>query len=491
MANNDLAFRFTEEKYASKSEVMKDLNTSLVDNIWNNIITYRKQYNQGLSLHSFAKAEYVLCNCQFIISKTAQAEMKLLRVMRELSALTEEDYKAFEFSSYQTLLKSVAKNNELDDSDIRMRGVLRNEIKALDKANLILPRYIEALNFIKKNYTRNIDVNFVNELHGILTGDQYSSLRSKEDDNAANRVVIDRIYTAAPVGLIEPLFTELCEFINNASFSAVIKAYITYYYLIMVKPYAKYSEETAALLAKAVIARESMGEMASVLPLEHLLAESKEDLAKLYNNSQRYNDLTYFVRYGLDFNENVINQLIDRLVDFKAQTIKEEFYAPDVEEVKVEEVKPEPVPAPAPIATPVQETRVERVVELKPTPTPTPAPAPEPVKEERRIVINEQKEEQKLEEIAISYIPRGIDEAEARRLEVHLLELDPSLKKGEAKFYARHCTLGKMYTIQQFKQANRCAYETARTGMEHLVELGYYRKEQIKNKFVYTPINRR
>ena len=137
MANSDLAFRFTEEKYASKSEVMKDLNTSLVDNIWNNIITYRKQYNQGLSLHSFAKAEYVLCNCQFIISKTAQAEMKLLRVMRELSALTEDDYKAFEFSSYQTLLKSVAKNNELDDSDIRMRGVLRNEIKALDKANLI------------------------------------------------------------------------------------------------------------------------------------------------------------------------------------------------------------------------------------------------------------------------------------------------------------------------------------------------------------------
>ena len=34
MANSDLAFRFTEEKYASKSEVMKDLNTSLVDNIW-------------------------------------------------------------------------------------------------------------------------------------------------------------------------------------------------------------------------------------------------------------------------------------------------------------------------------------------------------------------------------------------------------------------------------------------------------------------------
>ena len=490
MANTDLAFRFTEEKYASKSEVMKDLNTSLVDNIWANIIAYRKQYNQPLGLHTFSKSEYVLCNCQFIISKNAQAEMKLLRVMREVSALAEDDYRSLEFACYQSLLKSVAKNNGLDDSDIRMRGVLRDEIKNLDSANLILPRYIKALNHIKKSYVRNIDINFVNEVHALLTGEETSSLRSAEDSNAANKVVIDRVYTAAPVGLIEPLMNELCEFVNNASLSPVIKAYIAYYYLIMIKPYSSYNEEVASLLSKVVIARESMGEIACILPLEHLLVESKDDLAKLYTNTQRYNDLTYFVRYGLDFNENVINLLIDKIIDFRSQTIKEEFYAPDVEtkpEPVVEQVAPTPTPAPAPK---VEEVRVEPV---RPAPTPQPVPEPQPqvVKEERRIVINEEKEEQKLDEIAISYIPRGLDEAEARRLEVHLLELDPSLKKGEARFYARHCTLGKMYTIQQFKQANRCAYETARTGMEHLVELGYYRKEQIKNKFVYTPINRR
>lgn len=473
MANTDLAFRFTEEKYASKTEVMRDLNTSLVDNIWANIIAYRKQYNQGLNLHSFNKSQYVLCNCQFIISKNAQAEMKLLRVMREISSLSEEDFRSFEFSAFQSLLKSVAKNNKLDDSYIRMRAILRNEIRALDKENLILPRYIEALNHVKKSYVRSVDINFINEIHAILVGDEFASFRTKEDESAANKVVIDRIYTAAPVGLIEPLMNELCAFVNDAALSPVIKAYIAYYYLIMVKPYAKYSEETACLLAKAIIARESMGEIALILPLEHLLAESKEDLAKLYNDSQRYNDLTYFVRYGLDFNEVVINQLIDKIVDFKAQAIKEEFYAPE-EEKKVEE----PLPV-------VEEVKVEPVKEEAASPEPAPVKKPEP------IIINEVKEEQKLEEIAISYIPRGLDEREAQRLEVHLLELDPSLKKGEAKFYARHCTLGKMYTIQQFKQANRCAYETARTGMEHLVELGYYRKEQVKNKFVYTPINRR
>lgn len=476
MANTDLAFRFTEEKYASKSEVMRDLNTSLVDNIWANIIAYRKQYNQPLNIHSFNKSEYVLCNCQFIISKNAQVEMKLLRVMREVSSISDEDYKAFEFNLYQSLLKSVAKSNGLDDSDIRMRNVLRNEIRSYDKDTLILPHYIQGLNYVKKNYVSNVDINYINGLHALLTGDEDSSFRNEEDTNAANRVVIDRIYTAAPVSLIEPLMNELCEFINNSSLSPVVKAYIAYYYLVMIKPYASYSIETACLLAKSIIARESMGEVALILPLEHLLIEPKEDLAKLYNDTQRYNDLTYFVRYGLDFNENVINQLIDKIVDFKAQTIKEEFYAPEVEDVKdeakvVEEVKAEEI-----------KEEPAKVLEEK-----------EPIakKKEEAIVINDVKEEQRLEDIAISYIPRGLDEKEAQRLEVHLLELDPSLKKGEAKFYARHCTLGKMYTIQQFKQANRCAYETARTGMEHLVALGYYRKEQIKNKFVYTPINRR
>ena len=475
MANTDLAFRFTEEKYASKQEVMKDLNTSLVDNIWANIIAYRKQYNVGLKLHSFNKSEYVLCNCQFIISKNAQAEMKLLRVMREVSPINDVDYKSLEFICFQSLLKSVAKNNDLDDSDIRMRAVMRQEIKGLDEANMILPRYIEALNHVKKNYVGTIDIDYINGLYGILRGNSGASFRTKEDESAANKVVVGRVYTAAPVGIIEPLMNELCEFINNSTLSPIIKAYIAYYYLMMVKPYSRYSEEVALLVAKSIIARESMGEIACILPLEHVLIQPQEDVDKLYTNTQKYNDVTYFVRYGLDFNDNVINQLIDRIINFKTQSIKEEFYAPE-EEVKeevVEEVKPAPVE--------VKEEKEEQplVEEVKPTP------------QEKKVVIKEETEAQPLDQLAVTYVPRGLDEKEAQRLEVHLLELDPALKKGEARFYARHCTLGKMYTIQQFKQFNRCAYETARTGMEHLAELGYYRKEQIKNKFVYTPIDRR
>ena len=94
------------------------------------------------------------------------------------------------------------------------------------------------------------------------------------------------------------------------------------------------------------------------------------------------------------------------------------------------------------------------------------------------------------EELAVAYIPVALDEKQAVLLEQDLLERDPELKKGEAKFYARHCTKGKKYTIAQYKKSLRCAYETARTSMDHLAELLYYRKEKIKNKYVYIPVER-
>ena len=45
------------------------------------------------------------------------------------------------------------------------------------------------------------------------------------------------------------------------------------------------------------------------------------------------------------------------------------------------------------------------------------------------------------------------------------------------------------YTISSFKEFADCAYETARTSMDFLCDVGLYEKRQIKNKFIYTPVN--
>jgi hypothetical protein len=52
MGNDDLAIRFSNETYATRSEVAKALHTSLIDSIWTNIIKYRGQFTRYLSLHA-------------------------------------------------------------------------------------------------------------------------------------------------------------------------------------------------------------------------------------------------------------------------------------------------------------------------------------------------------------------------------------------------------------------------------------------------------
>lgn len=69
-----------------------------------------------------------------------------------------------------------------------------------------------------------------------------------------------------------------------------------------------------------------------------------------------------------------------------------------------------------------------------------------------------------------------------------MLQLYPLLKKKEANFYITHCTIGLNYTISQFQNFEQTVYETARTSMDNLAKLGFYKKRQIGKKFVYTPI---
>ncbi len=78
----------------------------------------------------------------------------------------------------------------------------------------------------------------------------------------------------------------------------------------------------------------------------------------------------------------------------------------------------------------------------------------------------------------------GLEETEYAR---RLVEMHPLLKYHQALFFATHRALGRYYSISQFKEFNDCAYETARTSMDFLTSIGLYRKEQVKNKFVYTP----
>ena len=498
MANNELAMRFTETNYATKQEVRKELKMSLIDNIWSNILSYRSYFNRYLAIKSIEKNPLAVCICSSISNSLTSVDSKLNRLNRDYGKLeaSNGDLSHFEDRCYALCLKALAKEYQLDVDDIYLRQVIQNEVSNLSGDYRIVSRYAKALKYIKENSQSMINDDFLAEIYSIMTDNQNltSFYRTEEDKNPENRVLIDRIYTCAPTALIESMMNSLFAFIENGTVPTSVKAIVAYYYICYIKPFPVFSDEIGLLIAKAIMAHYDFGGLSSCLPLETLLSEDQSTIAKIFVEVQKTNDVTYFVNYAIKVLDRATEQVADIHAVLSTEIIKNEFYQ---EEAPVEETPVAPVeeaiaqaPVPAPGPAPVMQ-------EVKAEPAPQPVvekPAPK-VEVQPKVVYIERPapavQEPAKEEIAVGYIPPVLDEKAACRLEEHLLELDPSMKRGEAHFYARHCTLGKRYTIQQYKKSIGCAYETARTSMDHLVAMGYYRKEMVKNKNVYTPISRK
>ena len=493
MAGNDYAMRFTEDKYATKLEVARELKVSSVDPFWSNILSYRSHFYHYLTIKTIEKSMLVFCGCPAINSLVNNIEVKLIRVNREYAMIApnSKQYKNINFAFKKEMLNLLNEFEQLDVGEDFIESVLHHEVVSAIPNNMLLVNYLDALNYIKKAYVNPIDEDFLAALYGKLLGTEelVTFYRASEDRNPENRVLIDRVYTSAPVNLIGPMMNSLFTFISSSALSASLKAIITFFYINFVKPFAKYSEEIAVLMAKAVLAHESFGDTVADLPFERLLVLSKEEVARIYVEVQKTADVTYFVDYAFKHLSKYCDSFLDDIANAKVNEMREDFYRVDEEEPEEE-------------AEPIEQGKIETVdlfetqeeVEEEVVPTFTPQPKPAPVSEEEPVVEVPKKKTVKVtyvqEELAVAYIPVALDEKQAVLLEQDLLERDPELKKGEAKFYARHCTKGKKYTIAQYKKSLHCAYETARTAMDHLAKLLYYRKEQVKNKYVYIPIER-
>ena len=492
MAGNDLAMRFTEDKYATKNEVARELKISSVDTFWANILSYRSHFYHYLAVRTIEKNMLLFCGCPAVNSLVNNVEMKLIRANREYCLIppNSKQYRQLYSAFGKESLRILNDVEQLGVEEGYLESVLRREVVSAIPNNMLLVNYVKALAYIKRAYVNPINEDFLADLYAKLLGTEELTefYRNSEDRNPENRVLIDRVYTSAPVNAIGGMMNNLFTFIATSTLSTSLKAIITFFYINYVKPFSKYSEEMAVLMAKAILAHEAFGETVVDLPLEKLLLLPGEEAARIYVEVQKTSDITYFVNYVFKYLSRYCEDFLDEITKSKVTELKEDFYQVDE---KLEEVE---VPA-----EPAQPEKSETIDLFA---------ASEEPKQEQPIVqpvsSNEEVEEQPVaqpkkktvkvtyvqEELAVAYIPVALDEKQAVLLEQDLLERDPELKKGEAKFYARHCTKGKKYTIAQYKKSLRCAYETARTSMDHLAELLYYRKEKVKNKYVYIPVEK-
>jgi Fic family protein len=435
MPINDLAIRFTDDHYATKQDVAKQLGTAVVDALWGTIVQYRSTFARVLPLQAMDKQSLQIVLTPSLLEKSVAFDRKMAKAVSLFNYHQIQNQLHPHFQKlFFPILTSIGKQYGASTAERNLTYII--EEKPVDrKAELSsVNAYYQALKLIANRRQTKMDEDLMGELLMLLTNTQELTIFYREKDLTNRpRSLVARVYEAAPYPMIEPMMQALLNTIKQLTLSPIIVATIGLYYLDYVKPFEVFNDEISYLLFKNILVHSDYESVPCYLNIEQMM--ENENYEKRMLEVQRSGDITYLLDFILPYMHASIDQLLDQLVSLQKQQLIEEKKSASVPTIRFT----------------------------------SPAPLP---KETAPFTVSES----------------TIGEVEANRLQEHLMETHPSMKKGEAYFYARHHAIGKYYTLAQYKKLLDCAYETARTSMEHLVKLGYYRKEKYKNKFVYTPV---
>ncbi len=505
-SNTELAIKFSNEIYATQQDVKTELRTSLIDGIWSGILEYRSNFTQVLTLPHITGVKYSVCLTPKISERVNNIERKIMKLSMAYSKLLRnEANEYFDIKNKSEVLSSIARAYGLSVEPTVLTTISKSTGILLPPNLMILEKYNRCLNEIQNNFLNDIDENTYGEFYTYLMGtdDLTEYYRSKETVKYA-QYQVNPTYIGVPVNAIEKSIEQLVNFISYSDVNLFVKAVCTFYYTYYVKPFESYSEEISILMLKKVLANNGYEGVVAMLNFEQLL-EDKASLEKVITECQRSLDLTYLVDYVMKKIEYMFDDLNDDIAVSQREAVKKDMFQADVVENHVKPQQVQQTIQPQPVVQPkVEEKPIVQEFVREPEPSIDPIFTEEPVKEPQHVepvkentfirpVQNTITGAQNVnfnQNIAISDVPTGLSEEEAAKLEVHLLEMNPNLSRAQAYFYARHCTIGMNYTIAQFKKEVGCAYETARSSMDNLVLLGYYKKEPYKNKFIYMPVKK-
>ena len=460
MANNDLAIKFSNDVYANKKDVAEYMKTPMIDSIWNGVLEYRGNFMKLTKLRHITGTQYSVCLTPGVLERVNNVERKLMRIYSQyLRLINTKSDSNFKRLCYKSILETVAKNYNLQVDEISLNRILNKNVSAISPELMVLYHYYLDLENIADNYLVDFNQNTLKDYVSIIQGNEETSFRTSEINNSLSRSLINKLYLGIPTNGIPKAVQDLVSFINDPSISMFVKAACSLYYVYYVKPTETYSEDLAILTFKYCLASSGLDEVGTLLNFETLLSD-KDSFEKELLESQKSLDLTYFLHYVLKNSETIIDSAMKLIGLAKASDVAKEMFQEEKKDVN---------------AMP-NLSELEEQVEVK-------SVSSKVNNEESKINYDKQ--------IALDTVPTGLSEQEAKKLEEKLIEMNPNLSYGQAAFYARHCTLGSKYTIAMYKKEIGCAYETARTSMDNLVYLGYYRKELFKNKYIYIPVKKR
>lgn len=426
--------RFTEDTYASKSEVKAAYNSENVDSVWENVLSYRQFFDCETDLSDSSSSHYKVCLTKNILAHAYGLEKKLSQDLFHLLSLPAPYQQEYLSDKEFHSLKNAAKANSVPIAPETLRKLQKGEIENFNSKFYILKAYQEAFRYAFA--LKTIDLASLENINKLVSG---SSLEEKVLYRAEERKDILNPLTLVPLESIPKHLEELFSFLKQEEIPSVLRALGILYFFRATEPFEYYNEETSALFAKAFLANSGFEVSGFTLDFESIAYSKGEYTNRKLLETETSLDLTYDLSYFLEYLvlEEANSQKI--LLEKKNSSPEENVGSTDTSSTS---------------ATGNNDIKVESKIEY-----------------------------------ALPSFPGSQNSPTALEELAHKLrEVYPQLKKKQAHFYAGHCQVGLHYTIEQFKECENTVYETARTSMEDLANRGFYKKMQIGKKFVYTPI---
>lgn len=514
-----IAIRYTDEIYATPAQVGKSLHMVVYDDFWKQILAYREANKVVLPFGKIKGQPFYFTLTQPIRIKIQNFEHKIkdfLSFSRSMLLSKEKETRNILLSP---LLKEGAILEKSNINDLSIKMLLNFLYKESDNNHTSVVNYLTSLDYYLGQTPSAPNDDFLAGAYQKVLGQEelMDFYREKDFDKKVEHLayIRDPDYPYAPHDLVEDSMEGLVGWLESDDFTpAFVHAFIAAYYLFYIKPFDQRNSLMASLLAKEVIAEDTGLSEAFALPFELLLKDSFRN-SDAYKESKARCDMTYALFEAINVFSLYLDNVTEQLKNLRISQYKDEYSVLGDEEKKIAEqiqLKEETKEPTQLSFLDAEETKKEEKEEITFQKKAEVTPSSELSLQNNKEVTNVQtvplsqnkvpeKEETNEEKAKVPVIPSltngnvpsskdSLSKSEIKDYIRYLLETNPNLNKKQATFLANHCTPGRFYTIQQFKDFASCVYETARTSMDKLAQEGYYEKLQFKNKFVYSPVKK-
>lgn len=419
---------FTDDVYASKKEVEAYYNLNDVTKNWESVLRYRSYFDCETELKDNNSNHYKICLTKKMMADGYSFQMKLMNDLILFASLSKNSQNDFvlkqKMRAIQAVLYFSGKTNINQET---VEKLALGELESIPSSLFLSDAYSKAYN--KDFFNHTISVKGFDSINKRIIGsleDDETSYRNEKPTDVKNPLI------PCDSNDIPAVLENIVLFLNQEEIPAIYRALSTIFYFAATRPYEYFNEGTAALICKNFLADNGFLTLGFTLDFESIAFASGKNYYSHAKQTETSLDLTYYIVHVFPF-------LIKE---------EEDMHALLLELKKNDELQPQ--------------------------------------KLSEDVLVNDVTTESL--SFALPVFPTAKQEDEIEQTAKKLREVYPQLKKKEAHFYAGHCTIGLNYTIEQFKKEEKTVYETARTSMDDLAKRGFYRKNKVQKKFVYTPI---